>query len=198
MFRRVKIIIAVSLTLMFAVGLTANAQIANNQLRNQNKQRMNQQARTNQQQTAGPNGMRRPGVRLMSVEGLLLPPMRPRIVQIAKRIGLDNKQQAGLIALSNKFYKEMKPVLIERAQSMREVRRIMMSKNADDSLSTAAEKVRNADEKILEAEISFWTDFKSILTPQQQADMNKMNQSMEANQQQKMNANQNNSYFSGE
>ena len=184
MFKYAKIIVLVSVTFAFASGMSVNAQMMKEKPQVKQKQRLNQQTKANRP----PMAARRMGAGLMSIEGLLLPPARERIALISKRIGLDAKQQARLIALSNRFYKSMKTVLVDRAKSMQEIRRIMISqKLSGSSLKSAAEKVHKADKKILDAEIKFWVDFNDILTPQQQMKFNRMRQPIGGNQQSKMN-----------
>ncbi|MHB1456222.1 MAG: hypothetical protein ACYC0V_04840 [Armatimonadota bacterium] len=188
MFKYIRMIILVLLTLVYAAGITVNAQMADNKIRSQKKQRLVQQSKMNQKKKAiAINQMRRSGARLMSVEGILLPPAKARIMQISRRISLDAKQQARLIALSNKFYATMKPVLVERAKTMQVIRRNMISRKFNGgSLKSSAAKVRRLDAKILDAEINYWTDFNKTLTPQQQAKFNNMTRPMAGKQKQKI------------
>lgn len=184
MLKKAKLIMAASLAIVVTVGMCACAQTTNGQNRMPLPQRPGRQGQMNQRQNVNPNQARRPGARLMSVQAMLLPPMKARIMQMAKRIALTDGQQTQLTDLSSRFYARMTPVLKTRAQGIQQVRRVMISRNITASaLSAAASKVEKADRILLDAEISFWTDFHNVLTPGQQAQFDQSNSSMGGGQQ---------------
>lgn len=130
---------------------------------------------TSIQKKAGPQNkanMRRrvgPRTRMMSVQGMLLPPARPAIDQLSQRLGLNADQKNQILDLSKRFYTRMKPVIQKRAKAMQEVRKLMVSPNlTESSLSAAVSKVEKADKTLVNAEIGYWASFKQILTPDQQ------------------------------
>ena len=168
MFKRSRKAVAASLALMFLVGLAAYAQ-TQPRLRRVPKQTP---AVAGQVQPSGidPATKREYFFRVISLQRLLAPPNRRELERLVVMLGLTEEQKQQIKELYKQFFAKVSPISQERGAAVRELLTILQQPApSKGALQAVANKVEQADRAILDAEFDFWLAFKSILNPQQQA-----------------------------
>ncbi|MHB0999970.1 MAG: Spy/CpxP family protein refolding chaperone [Armatimonadota bacterium] len=186
---KLKTIIAVSVALALTTCIAVSAQTQAKQNKrplkqyNVQGQQRNSQINPQQRRMANRAKMIKHRRGFATVQGILLPPGKARIMRISRVLGLTDNQKNQIKDLYTNFRNEVKPEIKDRREALKSIiqaRRTNKLNEAD--IRIAADKVSQADDAILSAEIRFWKSFKQILSPEQLTKLN--NQTRKFNQRQ--------------
>lgn len=187
MFGRSWKVFAVSLVLVFALGLTAYAQVRSQERQTaKEKPDIAAQQRGPGQRPGAPGERPEPTGRqgaqglgpgnaqdglqgLASLQRILLPPNRRELQQLSVILGLTEEQKQQIKNLYQQFINTVRPICQQRGPAIRNVLSVLGQPSPSrGALQSAANQVLQADKAILDAEFDFWVAFKNVLNVQQQ------------------------------